>query len=74
MLAYNLNQVNCYHFYVIVMFGVWSSVVGSVFECLERVLMINMVSVQNPLAPFCCVLGKDTSWHFPLLRDLGKQF
>ena len=30
-----------------------------------------MVSVQNPLAPFCCVLGKDTLWHFPLLGGLA---
>ena len=27
-------------------------------------------SVQNPLMPFCCVLGKDTLWHFPLLGGL----
>ena len=33
----------------------------------------NMVSVQNSLAPFCCVLGKDTLWHFPLLGRLDKQ-
>ena len=37
-------------------------------------LMINMVSVQNPLAPFCCVLGKDTLRRFPLLGGLDKQF
>ena len=36
--------------------------------------MINMVSVQNPLAPFCCVLGKDTLRYFPLLGGLDKQF
>ena len=24
--------------------------------------MIDMALVQNLLAPFCCVLGKDTSW------------
>ena len=29
--------------------------------------MIDMVSVQNLLAPFCCVLGKDTLWHISLL-------
>ena len=29
--------------------------------------MTNTVSVLNPLAPFCCVLGKDTLRHFPLL-------
>ena len=32
------------------------------------------VSVQKPLAPLCCVLGKDTLWHFPLLGGLDKQF
>ena len=31
-------------------------------------------SVQNLLAPFCCVLGEDTLRHFPLLSGLGKQF
>ena len=30
-------------------------------------------SVQNPLAPFCCVLGKDPLRHYPLLGGLGKQ-
>ena len=34
--------------------------------------IINMVSVQNPLVPFCCVLG--TLRHYPLLGGLGKQF
>ena len=32
------------------------------------------LAVQNPLAPFCCVLGKDTLRHFPLLGGLDKQF
>ena len=41
--------------------------VGSVVEWLRRVLMTNIVSVRNPLEPFCCVLGKDTLWHI-LLR------
>ena len=35
---------------------------------------IDMVLVQNLLAPFCCVLEKDTSQHFCLLSGLGKQF
>ena len=35
--------------------------------------MINMVSFQKPLAPFC-ILGKDTLSHFSLLGGLGKQF
>ena len=29
---------------------------------------------KNPLAPFCCVLGKDTLRHFPLLGGLDKKF
>ena len=37
-------------------------------------LMISMVLVQNPLVPFCCVLGKDILRHFPLLGGLDKQF
>ena len=45
-----------------------------VVEWLSTGLMINMVSIQNPLVPFCCVLGKDTLWHFPLLNGLDKQF
>ena len=49
-------------------------VVGSVVEWLKTELMISMVSVQNPFAPFCCVLGKDTLRHFPLLGSLDKQF
>ena len=35
--------------------------------------MINMDSVQNPLMVFCCVFGKDTLQHIPLLGGLGKQ-
>ena len=31
----------------------------------SAVIVINMVSVQNLLAPFCCVLGEDTLRHFP---------
>ena len=37
-------------------------------------IVINMVSLQNLLAQFCCVLGKDTLRLFPLLGGLGKQF
>ena len=33
-----------------------------------------MISVQNPLAPFCYVLGKDTLRHLPLLGGFGKKF
>ena len=31
------------------------------------VIVIDMVLVQNLLNPFCCILGKDTLWHFFLL-------
>ena len=34
--------------------------------------VINWVTVQNLLAFFCCVLGKDTLQHFPILGDLTK--
>ena len=37
-------------------------------------IVIDMVLVQNLLVPFCCILGKDTLWPFPLLGRLGKQF
>ena len=43
-------------------------------ETLSAVIMIDMVLVQNPLASFCCVLGKNTLRHFLLLGGLGKQF
>ena len=39
-----------------------------------RVIVINMILVQTLLAPFCCVLGKDTLGHFTLLGGLGKDF
>ena len=29
---------------------------------------------SKPTYAFCCVLGKDTLRHFPLLSGLGKQF
>ena len=34
-------------------------------------IVIQMVSVQNLLTPFYCVLGKDTLQHFLLLGGLG---
>ena len=40
----------------------------------STVIVIDMVSVQNVLAPFCCTLGKDTLQRFSLLGDLSKQF
>ena len=30
--------------------------------------------LAHPLAPFCCVLRKDTLRYFPLLGGLDKQF
>ena len=48
--------------------------VGSVVKWLELPHMINMMSVQKLLAPFCYILGKDTLRHFALLGGLGKQF
>ena len=48
-------------------------IVDSVVKWLEPVIVIDMVSVQNLLAPFCCVLGKDTSRDFTLLGGLDKQ-
>ena len=37
-------------------------------------IVINMVEVQNLLALFCCVPGKETLRHFPQQGGLGKQF
>ena len=36
-------------------------------------IVIEMASVQNLLAPFSCVLGKDILRNFALLGGLGKQ-
>ena len=36
-------------------------------------IVIDMVSIQNLLAPFCCVFEKNTLRHFLLLNGLGKQ-
>ena len=49
-------------------------IVGSVVKWLKRRARDQHGLGQNPLAPFCCVLGKDTLWHFPLLGGLSKQF
>ena len=38
----------------------------------SHAIVIETVSVQNLLAPFCCVLGKETLQHFPLLAGLNK--
>ena len=48
--------------------------VGCVVEWLEHRDGHNMISVQNLLASFCCVLEKETIGHFPLLGGPGKQF
>ena len=49
--------------------------VGSVVEWLKhRTRDQHTVSVQNLLAPSCCVLEKDTLRHIPLLGGLDKQF
>ena len=45
----------------------WSS-------ALSAGVAIDIVSIQNLLAPFFCVLGKDTLRYFPLLGGLGNQF
>ena len=50
------------------------AVVGSMVEWLGRWDVIDMILVQHLLAPFCCVLEKDTKRYFPLLSGLGKQF
>ena len=39
----------------------------------SAVLMINMVSVQNLLASFCCVFERDILWHFPCLVVLASS-
>ena len=47
-------------------------IVSSMVEWLERWIVIDIVSIQNLLTPFCCALGKGTLRHFPLLGGLGK--
>ena len=39
----------------------------------SAVLINNMISVQTPLAPFCCVLKRDTLRHFPCLVVLASS-
>ena len=41
-------------------------IVGSVVKWFSAGILFSMVSVQNPLTPFCCVLGKDTLRHISL--------
>ena len=45
-------------FYVIIAVIHIIIAVGSVVEWLSAVIAIDVVEVQNLLAPFCCVLGK----------------
>ena len=52
----------------------YEKLVGSVAEWSSVVIVITMVSVQNLLAPFSCVLGKDILVHFFLLGGFSKQF
>ena len=40
----------------------------------SAVIVIDMVAVQNLLAPFCCVFGKDILGYFLLFGSLSKQF
>ena len=55
----------------IILLGVYKAAVWSSGK--SAGLVTNMISVQNPLMPFCCVLGKDTLQHIPLLSGPGKQ-
>ena len=48
--------------------------VGSVVEWLKHRTDEQHGLGSNPLTPFCCVLGKDTLRHFPLLGGLDKQY
>ena len=40
----------------------------------STVNVIKIISIQNLLVPFCCVVEKDTLWHFPLLGSLSNLF
>ena len=47
-----------------------------IFPCLvvtSAGIVIDIVSVQSLLGPFCCVLGKDTLWHFLLIDGFSKK-
>ena len=37
------------------------------------VIFVIICNIQNPLAPFCCVLGKDTLRHIPCLVVLASS-
>ena len=39
----------------------------------SAVILIDIAAVQNLLAPLCCVLNKDTLWHFPCLVVLARK-
>ena len=49
-------------------------IVDSAVEWLKRRSRDQHGLASNLVAPFCCVLGKDTLRHIPLLGGLGKQF
>ena len=65
--------VTTLHRFLLIFFCMFSYVVGSVVEWLNAELETTTVSVQNPLAPFCCVLGKDTLRHIPCLVVLASS-
>ena len=44
------------------------------FQDITKILDRIITKQKKTLAPFCCVLGKDTLRHFPLLGGLDKQF
>ena len=52
----------------------FSATVGSVCRVAKStVVVIDVLSVQNLLVPFCCAFENDTLQHFLLLDDLGQQ-
>ena len=40
----------------------------------NAMFMNEMVSVQNLHALFCCVLEKDSLWHFPLIGVIANRY
>ena len=38
------------------------------------IFVVDTIAVQNVLAPFCCILGKNHLQHFLLFSSLGKEF
>ena len=60
-------------FYVIIAVIHITIAVGSVVEWLSAVIAIDMVEVQNLLAPFCCVLGKTKNASMQYLAFLQSE-